>query len=773
MNKLWGMVILALYGASAGAVFARTAELAANTASAQEHTDTDKKQLSQNIKVAHCLAASRPAPWQAPNLPLGLVEIVSDDVELIGQDSAQFDGNVNINTRTMSLQAQSALIDKQQGLLNATGPLTYRDGVSKITSRGLNASLNDSNISLLGADYQLTQQQGRGGAEQLQVNEDALELSNASFTTCPVDSETWAISADKIILSQKEGWGETYGATLKIYDTPVLYLPYFTFPIDDKRKTGFLAPQISSSNRFGVETITPYYINLAPNYDLTLTPRYMSKKGIQLQSEFRYLTPSSQGLLGLEYLDSDKSERELGNRYLFHWQQQSYFSDVWRAGVDITNVSDDNYLTDLNSNYANKTDTHLARTGILTHLGERWRTDIQLQDYEVLGDHLESYTTLPRIGFTQTNAYKLGWFDATISGELSHFRNSTRTIDEATRVHIEPQLRFSEERYAWSFLSEFSVLHTYYDQQGNLEGTQYEQTVNRTLPKVRLYSQLNFERDTSLLVEDGMQTLEPQIQYLYTPNKDQNNIGLFDTTKLQDDFYGLFRDRRFSGVDRIAAANQITLGATTRIFDKQNEELFNLSVGQIFYLSDSAKPTEQDFAGENNYNALFAGEAMWHWHRRWYLSGGIQYDTDGKQIIQSHVTLDYKGDDNELVQLNHRYANDVSGNTIEQIGMFTSVPIDDNWQFVASYHRDIETGRSIEVFSGLQYESCCWAVQITGRRQIETDLNQSINQEQAIFDSGIGIKFVLKGLGGKSSYDAQKLLREGIFGYRRPYFLTN
>ncbi|TMO91207.1 LPS-assembly protein LptD, partial [Pseudoalteromonas sp. S3178] len=120
-----------------------------------------------------------------------------------------------------------------------------------------------------------------------------------------------------------------------------------------------------------------------------------------------------------------------------------------------------------------------------------------------------------------------------------HFRNSTRTIDEATRVHIEPQLRFSEERYAWSFLSEFSVLHTYYDQQGNLEGTQYEQTVNRTLPKVRLYSQLNFERDTSLLVEDGIQTLEPQIQYLYTPNKDQNNIGLFDTTKLQDDFYGL------------------------------------------------------------------------------------------------------------------------------------------------------------------------------------------------------------------------------------------
>ncbi|WP_462159141.1 LPS assembly protein LptD [Pseudoalteromonas sp. GB56] len=772
MNKLWGMIAIALYGTQASAASSATEQQA--DANNQINSTVNAVAFPNDASNApHCLDVSRQATWLAPDLPFGTIEIVADDVELIGQDSAHFVGDVDISTRTMSLSAQSALIDKQQGLLNAKGPLTYQDGAAIITSRGLKANLDDSNVNLLGADYKLTQQQGRGGAEQLQVSEEGLFLTNASFTTCPVDNETWSISANKIILSQEEGWGETYGTTLRIYDTPVLYLPYFTFPINDQRKTGFLAPQLSSSNRFGLETVTPYYINLAPNYDLTLTPRYMSEKGLQLQSEFRYLTKTSQGLLGLEYLDSDDSDPELGSRYLYHWTQQSYFSDSWRAGVDITNVSDDNYLTDLNSNYATKTDTHLARSAILTHLGERWRTDIQVQDYEVLGDHLESYTALPRVQFSQILPYQLGWFDASINGEVSHFRNSTRAIDEATRIHLEPKLRFSEERYAWSFLSELSVLHTYYDQQGDLTGTTYEESVSRTLPKLRLYSQLNFERDTSLFVDDGIQTFEPQIQYLYTPNKDQNNIGLYDTTKLQDDFFGLFRDRRFSGVDRIAAANQITLGATTRVFDKSNEEVFNLSAGQIFYLSESAKPTAQDFATETTYNSLFASEAMWHWHRRWYLSGGIQYDIDGSQMIQSHLTLDYKGDDNELVQLNHRYANDVSGNTIEQVGMFTSVPINDNWQFVASYHRDIESGRSIEVISGVQYESCCWAIQVTGRRQIETDLNQSINQEQAVFDSGIGIKFVLKGLGGKSSYDAQQILKEGIFGYRRPYFLTN
>ena len=317
------------------------------------------------------------------------------------------------------------------------------------------------------------------------------------------------------------------------------------------------------------------------------------------------------------------------------------------------------------------------------------------------------------------------------------------------------------------------MLHTEYNQHGDLAGTDYDEKVTRTLPKVRLYSQLNFERDTAFFFKDGIQTLEPQIQYLYTPNKDQSNIGLYDTAKLQDDFFGLFRDRRFSSIDRIATANQFTLGATTRLFSNENEEVFNFSAGQIFYLSDDAKPTSQGINVDTNYNALFAAQTMLHWHRRWYLSGGIQYDTDGKEIIQSNITLDYKGDDKQLVQLNHRYANDVSGNTIEQVGLFTSIPLSQDWQFVGSYHRDLESGRSIEVFSGLQYESCCWAFQITGRRQIETDLNQAIGQEQATFDTSIGFNIVLKGLGSKSRYDAQKLLQQGIFGYRRPYFLNN
>ena len=720
-----------------------------------------------------CGNSMQTSAWQPLiGLDLGMVDIRSDDIELLGTQSAEFTGDVDINTLNMSLSAQSALIDKQRGLLNATGPIIYRDAISEVNSAGLNADLNNSEISLLGADYKLTEQQGHGGAEKLTINQSGLNLLNASFTTCPNDTPLWAIQAEEILLSSESGWGETHDMVLRIMDTPVLYLPYFTFPIDDRRKSGLLTPNISSSDRYGVETITPYYWNIAPNFDATITPRYMSKKGVQLINEFRYLTENSNGLLGLEFLQKDDSEPQLKERFLFHWQQQSYFGDKWRANIDITNVSDDNYLTDLGSDYATRTDTQLYRTGSLSYLGERWRTDIKVQNFEVLGNHSDSYAAWPQIGFSQTEPYKLSNVEFTLDGEISHFTNSDAVIDKATRLHLEPKASYGYQEYAWSFLSEFSLLHTSYKQEGDLAGSDYADSVSRTLPKVRLYSQLNFERDTSL-VKNGIQTLEPQMQYLYTPDKDQSNIGLYDTTKLQDDFFGLFRDKRFSSVDRIASANQFTLGATTRLFSESNEELFNFSAGQIFYLNDSAKPSAQGINPNTNYNALFAAQTMVHWHRRWYLSGGVQYDADGKQIIQSNVTLDYKGDNNQLVQLNHRYANDVSGNTIEQVGLFTSFPISEQWQFVNSYHRDLDTGRSIEIFSGLQYESCCWAFQLTARRQIETDLNQSIGQEQATFDSSIGFNIVLKGLGSKSRYDAQKLLQQGIFGYRRPYFLNN
>ncbi len=282
-------------------------------------------------ELAHnfCGTSMQTRAWQPlPGLELNMIDIKSDDIELLGTQSAEFTGNVDINTLTMNLSAQSALIDKQRGLLNATGPIVYRDKVSQINSSGLNADLNNSELSLLGADYKLTDQLGHGGAEKLTVNESGLNLMNASFTTCPGETPVWAIEADEIDLSSEDGWGETHNTVLRVFDTPVLYIPYFTFPLDDRRKSGLLTPNFSSSGRYGLETITPYYWNIAPNYDATITPRYMSKRGLQMIGEFRYLTEQNNGLIAVEYLDKDDEEPSVDSRYLFHWQQQSYFGET-------------------------------------------------------------------------------------------------------------------------------------------------------------------------------------------------------------------------------------------------------------------------------------------------------------------------------------------------------------------------------------------------------------------------------------------------------------
>jgi LPS-assembly protein len=271
-----------------------------------------------------CSEYLQPKNWQPLSaLPKDAIDIQADDVEMQGKDSAEFSGNVEINTNKMSLQASSALIDKKQSLLNATGPLNYQDPFTSVRANALYANLDSNEISLLGADYQLTQQQGRGGAEKLSASDKQVALINSSFTTCPSDKPFWALEADNITLSKEEGWGETHSAVLKILDAPVLYIPYFTFPIDDRRKSGLLMPKISPSSHYGLEIALPYYWNIAPNYDATITPRYMANQGVQLITEFRYLTEQHQGLLGVEFLEKDDSEPSLDERYLVHWNQQS------------------------------------------------------------------------------------------------------------------------------------------------------------------------------------------------------------------------------------------------------------------------------------------------------------------------------------------------------------------------------------------------------------------------------------------------------------------
>ncbi|WP_199610828.1 LPS assembly protein LptD [Flocculibacter collagenilyticus] len=718
------------------------------------------------------------------------INIYSNESNILEDNLAYFKGDVSIIHNDTQLRADTAEFSKLSQSIKASGNIIYTDGLTFVTSADFSADIKKDRAQLLQADYLLANNIGRGQASALTIlDKQNITLENASFTTCPKGDESWLLESEKITISTEDGWGTAENSVLRLFDTPVVYIPYITFPIDERRTTGFLNPTISSSLKLGAEIETPFYWNIAPNYDATIAPRYMSKRGLQLISEFRFLTEQHQGLVHVEYLNKDNDAPSLDQRYLTHWQQKSDFNDKWRLNIDYTNVSDDSYFADLGSDYGNATDTHIYQEADLSYFGTEVDAQIKLQSFEILGNHQSPYKYLPQIKLQNTKPLvfldALSEFDFNWEAEYSHFENSRASnssipISSADRFHIEPSLLYQKQAPQGSFLSELSLLYSYYNQSviNNVDNAEltnpYASSVSRTLPKLRINTKLNLERTTSWFNKEALQTVEPQLQYLYIPEKDQSNIGLYDTALLQEDYFGLFRDHRFSGLDRIAGANQITLGATTRLYDSDNEELFNLSIGQIFYLDNQTRDVINNQEITQASKSLLAAESFFHWHKRWYMYGGVQYDTNTKDLIKSNLTLDYRSEKNKLVQLNHRYSREVSGNEIEQVGLLASAPINDLVQFTGSYHRDLVHHRSIESYIGLQYESCCWALQMNAYRTLNTNLsttNDLTGNDE--FDTGISIRFVIKGLGDTRKTSATEMLNRGIFGYRRPYFLNN
>tara|TARA_R110002126_G_scaffold75469_34_gene188489 strand:- start:761 stop:3019 length:2259 start_codon:yes stop_codon:yes gene_type:complete len=705
------------------------------------------------------------------------VRISSNLADLSGNHTALFSGDVRITYRDTLLSAPDARVSRDEQRIVAEGGIEYFNSSLKVSASEFNADTINDVARISDANYQFLAQAGRGYARTLFASPQRITLNNALFTTCPIADNSWALHASDINIKADDGWGSARNAVFKIKDIPVFYLPYLTFPVNEQRKSGLLLPKISSSQLLGLDIELPYYVNLAENYDMTLTPRYMSKRGTQLKSEFRYLTAAHQGVAQLEYLGSDGDKpADFGSRYLGHLSHRSDFGPNWRGYIDFTDVSDDAYLTELGSDYTNQSDTQLYREATLAHYGDLVNSTIRLQGFEILGNFTDAYKTLPEIQLHSAkpvsllNPLQLVW-----QASYAHFKNDTALVHTANRLHLEPTLRLPFVTPALEFTAEASMLYTYYQQDTQATNTVIAETVQRALPKVRLYSRLNLEREYDWFGEAGLQTFEPQIQYLYIPYRQQNQIGLYDTTRLQDDYYGLFRQNRFSGIDRINEANQLTVGWTTRFYDNVDNELFRFSLGQIFFLQDPVQTSDNLTDNQTATDSMLAAEMIWHWYRKWYFSAATQYDIDGEQLVKSNASLDYRGSENTLLQLNHRYSRAVSGLEIQQLGVLGTVPLAKNWQLIASYYRDLTNHRMIDANFGVQYESCCWAVRLVARRHIVANLDTNIDNALQFgeLDSGLSLQFVLKGFGDKAGFGVSDMLSNGVFGYRRPYLLTN
>jgi LPS-assembly protein len=747
------------------------------------------------------------------NLP---VTINADHAKGNYPDDAVFTGNVDINQGNRRLQSDEVQLHQKLAegqadpvrTVDALGNVHYDDNQVILKGPKAWANLNTKDTNVWEGDYQMVGRQGRGQADLMKQrgSNRYTILENGSFTSCLPGSDTWSVVGSEVIHDREEQVAEIWNARFKLGPVPIFYSPYLQLPVGDKRRSGFLIPNAKYSTNNSFEFYLPYYWNIAPNFDATITPHYIQKRSnIQWQNEFRYLTQAGSGLVEFDYLPSDSVYKDDyptasdAHRWLLYWQHFGVMDQVWRFNVDYTKVSDASYFNDFSSKYGSSTDGYATQKFSVGYALDNFNATVSTKQFQVFDrTNSNSYSAEPQLDVNYA-MNDLGPFDAHIYGQAVHFVNTNDNRPEATRVHLEPTLDLPLSN-AWSSLdTEVKLLATHYQQTNLDEYRNYAQqqynnsatsangtilnsanalkgSVNRVMPQFKVDGKLIFERDMNL-ASGYTQTLEPRAQYLYVPYRDQSGINNYDSALLQSDYSGLFRDRVYGGLDRIASANQVTTGVTSRIYDESAVERFNVSVGQIYYFTESRTGDDNiNWEKDNKTGSLvWAGDTYWRISDRWGLRGGVQYDTRLNNIANSSSAIEYRRDEDRMVQMSYRYASpeyiqatlpnyatsEQYKNGISQVGLAASWPIVDRWSVVGAYYYDTNKSKPADQMLGLQYNSCCYALRVGYERKINGWENN-----QSKYDNVIGFNIELRGLSSNYGLGTQQMLRSNILPYR-------
>lgn len=692
--------------------------------------------------------------------------VLSENSELLGERSAEFNGNVTLLTNSGNLATDRARYDRQSQRFTASGAIRFSNPSIAIESKRFSWSANQAEIQLLENQYQFLAEAGRGESEQIVIASDSgLRLGTVSFTTCPQGNEDWRIEAQRIDMVPGE-FGTAIDTTFYIGNLPVFYLPYFVFPLSDERSSGWLFPEIATDSRTGIDYSQAYYWNIAPNYDITITPRLMTKRGIQLLNEARYLTRQHKGNLVVEYLANDTDSDQFDERYFVHLNHQGKIGNQWYLQADISNVSDFAYVTDLGSGYYNRSDTHLLQQVQLAYSSASIQSSLTFRDFQTLGDFASVYRAVPELTLNYRSALT-DQLELDIHTEAAYFTNQNPDLADAFRFHVQPTLTYPILRPWGEFTSSLRLYSSYYRQDKNNDpnAERLSSSVSRNLVEARLFGKLVFERDTSLFDETYEWLLEPQAQYLFTSYENQDAIGLYDTSSYFSTYDTLLRGQEFTGIDRINDNNQVTLGFVTRLLSQQKLERLKLGIGQVFYIEDARILNEQR---RDDRSALVSEFAIMA-NQRLSLTGQFQFESEAYDMIRGAMSAEYAADDERFARLSYRFLEQLSDEKINQLGFSFSYPLKRHWQLVGRVYQDIENHRTIEHFFGLQYESCCWAIRVTANRYLVNQ--QLITTDTAFqeFDTRLAVQFILKGLSSNDN-TSNEMLNSGLFGQQRKFY---
>src|SRR3984885_2296549 len=511
------------------------------------------------------------------------IHVDSDDALLGANGSAVLNGRVTVRQDERSVAADSVTYDYDADKLTVTGKVDFLDPKLRVRSdSGSYETDGDANFNE--AFFQLMNRNGRGFAKDINLHPDGkVELDYVRYTSCPVGNEDWSLSAAKINLDTTLQEGVARHVTMRFKDVPIFYTPYISFPLGDERKSGVLFPSLGHSGSNGFDVEVPYYFNLAPNYDLTLTPGVLTARGVELAEDFRYLTASSHGMLDANFLPNDKQQHN--DRSYLRYTDVTDIMHGLRFDADIANVSDVNYFQSFAVGTEQTSVTFLERRMDVLYYDDAWRIRGQLQNFQTIDTTVDAaerpYSRVPRVQASALYPIENSNFEFAFDSEAVNFLRGVGPT--GVRVNLSPEIRWSNRGPGYFFEPAVGYDFTQYDLQD--AGSGLPSTPSRALPYARLDTGLIFERDAGAQGQ-RTQTLEPRLVYSYVPYRNQNELPIFDSGLPDLNLTELFRTNRYVGSDRIGDANQVALAVTTRLFDTiSGTQYLSATVGQIRYFS--------------------------------------------------------------------------------------------------------------------------------------------------------------------------------------------
>lgn len=620
--------------------------------------------------------------------------------------------------------------------------------------------------------FQLTQQKpaGRGDAKILLFEgEDKYRVEDARYTTCQAGSDDWYLHASNLEINRTTQVGTANHAYIDFMGVPILYTPWMNFSLNSERKSGFLSPGFGSTVNSGAEFSQPYYWNIAPNRDATITPRFMTKRGLQLKSELRYLDPKYAGIANLEVLPNDQLVNQ--DRNFMSLKHQHNMGSGWTGTLNLEKASDDNYFRDLSTNIGVTSQINLLRDGILSHVGAyrgmNWNFSARSQSFQTLQDPLAPIVTpYRRTQMLLNGTNVVNWSGnnlgpgavLSLNSELVNFSHSS--LPNARRFSLYPSVSLPLTPIYGYIIPKIGLHSTSY----SFGDSTAQPDINRTLPIFSVDSGLYFERDIRLFGTNYQQTLEPRLYYVRTPFRDQSQIPVFDSGDFGFGIPQIFSENRFVGVDRISDANQVTLGVTSRFFEETGIERLRGTLAQRYYLSlpqvtlPGGTPPTRKYSdvlasiGGRITNALTL-DTLW------------QYDPQLKQTGNFSLTGRYLPAPGNILNVSYRYtpATTLAPTGIKQIDTSAQWPLTGRWNGLARWNHSILDSKNLETLAGLEYNAGCWAF----RAVVHSFATTTSQRSDSIF-----FQLELNGIGSIGSNPLDVLTRN-IYGYTQTTKISN